>query len=557
MRLLTDYVIKRLIVFGSLTLDTTPWLLQLHWWRYRFMNLFSNSSSMTFIMLIFFYIGLCHYFLRLWSLILSLPRCPAPVFGTNPKSYNQSIRTQPVLSLMELLPLAEHGGWRQPHGCLGELQLPTTSSTCWSSDSRRIPDPSKLSTASATPSKKRKAKATPKAPAKRRRNSTRSPSCSPSPLPTWTNDEKQKLRTLKSDEKSWFSWRVISNKMGKSEHDVRSMWNQIKDKLGWLGCTGPILPHRYLQLKKQRCRAVLMHCDFSIQVPSNIVILILAMFIQLLYMIPYFQLRSNQYVTLLSFGPLLYATRHGPRPDLLAHTIQITNKGTLLLNGYITISSATELDPSGTYTSSPCDIESWFEAYMQQLADRNPYILTSWHHRLPATCLLMNMTVFFRPSRWSTPIMQTDISWRTSRPWSLTLWHNDGRSTYSRPIFTSCWTPTKALKSWTIYHIQFSTFSIGIIRLGRSTNTWTPLLRALPLLFRWSLIPTSRTLACSCASKVSPVGIHSSHRRGLLHLEIWITYPICRDGKWFLAHTPICSLTFTDRMTFFTCDFRL
>ena len=76
-----------------------------------------------------------------------------------------------------------------------------------------------------------------------------------------------------------------------------------------------------------------MHCDFSIQVPSNIVILILAMFIQLLYMIPYFQLRSN------------------------AHTIQITNKGTLLLNGYITISSATELDPSGTYTSSPCDIE--------------------------------------------------------------------------------------------------------------------------------------------------------------------------------------------------------
>jgi hypothetical protein len=54
----------------------------------------------------------------------------------------------------------------------------------------------------------------------------------------------------------------------------------------------------------------------------------------------------------------LYATRHGPRPDLLAHTIQITNKGTLLLNGYITISSATELDPSGTYTLSPCDIES-------------------------------------------------------------------------------------------------------------------------------------------------------------------------------------------------------
>ena len=71
-----------------------------------------------------------------------------------------------------------------------------------------IPDPPRLSTTVATPAKKRKAKATPKAPVKRRRNSTRSPSCSPSPLPTWTNDEKQKLRTLKSDEKSRFSWRA-------------------------------------------------------------------------------------------------------------------------------------------------------------------------------------------------------------------------------------------------------------------------------------------------------------------------------------------------------------
>jgi hypothetical protein len=67
-----------------------------------------------------------------------------------------------------------------------------------------IPDPPRLSSTVATPAKKRKAKATPKAPAKRRRNSTRSPSCSPSPLPTWTNDEKQKLRTLKSDENSDF-----------------------------------------------------------------------------------------------------------------------------------------------------------------------------------------------------------------------------------------------------------------------------------------------------------------------------------------------------------------
>ena len=96
-----------------------------------------------------------------------------------------------------------------------------------------LPDPSKLSSMASTPPKrKQKAKATPKAPAKRRRTGHKSPSRPPSPSTTWTMEEKQKLRTLKSDEKSRFSWRVISTKMGKTETDVRSMWNQIKDKLG-------------------------------------------------------------------------------------------------------------------------------------------------------------------------------------------------------------------------------------------------------------------------------------------------------------------------------------
>lgn len=92
-----------------------------------------------------------------------------------------------------------------------------------------LPDPSKLSSTAATPAKrKQKAKATPKAPAKRRRRSDKSPS----PLSTWTIEDKQKLYTLKSDEKSRFSWRVISTKMGKTETDVRAMWNQIKDVFG-------------------------------------------------------------------------------------------------------------------------------------------------------------------------------------------------------------------------------------------------------------------------------------------------------------------------------------
>ena len=96
-----------------------------------------------------------------------------------------------------------------------------------------LPDPSKLSTTASTPPKrKQKAKATPKAPAKRRRLPEQSRSRSSSPLSTWTFEDKQKLRTLKSDEKSRFSWRVISTKMGKSEADVRSMWNKIKDRLG-------------------------------------------------------------------------------------------------------------------------------------------------------------------------------------------------------------------------------------------------------------------------------------------------------------------------------------
>jgi hypothetical protein len=96
-----------------------------------------------------------------------------------------------------------------------------------------LPYPSKLSTTASPPAKRKPhAKATPKAPAKRCRRAEPSRSRSSSPLSTWTFEDKEKLRTLKADEKSRFSWRVISTKMGKSETDVRSMWNKIKDKLG-------------------------------------------------------------------------------------------------------------------------------------------------------------------------------------------------------------------------------------------------------------------------------------------------------------------------------------
>ena len=96
-----------------------------------------------------------------------------------------------------------------------------------------LPAPSKLSTRTPSPpNRKQKAKSAPKAPAKRRRRRDQSRSRSSSPLSLWTFEDKQKLRTLKADEKSRFSWKVIATKMGKSEEDVRSMWNKIKDKLG-------------------------------------------------------------------------------------------------------------------------------------------------------------------------------------------------------------------------------------------------------------------------------------------------------------------------------------
>ena len=97
-----------------------------------------------------------------------------------------------------------------------------------------LPAPSKLSTRTPSPpTRKQKAKFASKAPAKRRRRRDQSRSRFSSPLSLWTFEDKEKLRTLKADEKSRFSWKVIATKMGKSEEDVRSMWNKIKDKLGW------------------------------------------------------------------------------------------------------------------------------------------------------------------------------------------------------------------------------------------------------------------------------------------------------------------------------------
>jgi hypothetical protein len=98
-----------------------------------------------------------------------------------------------------------------------------------------LPAPSKLSShATAMPAtpKKRSTRATPKAPAKRWKSRSVAPPPSPSNPPTWTNDEKDKLRELKLDQRSRFNWKTVAGKLGRSEADVKNMWKHIKDRLG-------------------------------------------------------------------------------------------------------------------------------------------------------------------------------------------------------------------------------------------------------------------------------------------------------------------------------------
>ena len=68
----------------------------------------------------------------------------------------------------------------------------------------------------------------------------------------------------------------------------------------------------------------------------------------------------------------MYATSHGPRPDLFTYSIQITNKGILFFNGHLTISSTTGLESPVPAPHRPVILKVDLKP-MQQLADRNPY----------------------------------------------------------------------------------------------------------------------------------------------------------------------------------------
>ena len=203
--------------------DFARWLLRLLPHLSRFKNQFFFSFFTMYIMHISFYIGQWPCYHQHLFPTLNRHLYPAPNYSDSTNAFIDAVHLPPPDLADEEALMDE----------LMEPNLPGPHQHVAAPPPDALPDPSKLSAPASTPPKrKQKAKATPKAPVKRRRHHEQSRSRSSSPLTTWTADEKQKLRTLKSDEKSRFSWRVISTKMGKTEADVRSMWNKLKDQLG-------------------------------------------------------------------------------------------------------------------------------------------------------------------------------------------------------------------------------------------------------------------------------------------------------------------------------------
>lgn len=214
--------------------DPARWLLLHLQPQFRFKSQYSTSFSTMFIMHTFSYTGLWRYFLLPSFPTLNLRHYPAPEFGTNPMAYCRNIRLLPMHSLTLHIFLHRILMKRKPSWmtcCNTIFRSPTNMLVhhhpmlfqILRSFRQRHPHLRSVN---------RRPKLLPRPLTKRRRTERKSPSRSPSPSTTWTSEEKQKLRTLKSDERSRFSWRVISTKMGKTEADVRSMWNQIKDTFG-------------------------------------------------------------------------------------------------------------------------------------------------------------------------------------------------------------------------------------------------------------------------------------------------------------------------------------
>ena len=170
---------------------------------------------MMYTMRIFYYIEQWPYSRQHSFPTLNQHLFPAQTYGTNLKASDRTTLTRPMPSLTQYTSLRPTSLRKEAFmDELLEPNLPEPHQHVAAPPPDALPEPSKLSTTASTPPKrKQKAKATPKAPAKRRRLPEQSRSRSSSPVSAWTLEDKQKLRTLKSDEKSRFSWRVISTKM--------------------------------------------------------------------------------------------------------------------------------------------------------------------------------------------------------------------------------------------------------------------------------------------------------------------------------------------------------
>ena len=391
-----------------------------------------------------------------------------------------------------------------------------------------LPDPSKLSTTASTPAKRKpNAKATPKAPAKRRRRAEQSRSRSSSPLSTWTFEDKQKLRTLKADEKSRFSWRVISTKMGKSEADVRSMWNKIKDRLGWLpamwqwkkGFCCNVSPPRRTIAYVSPFHAPIVLCHFHttslpLSHPSIYCRSTWTTWPVILYTLPAILLclYAPTWIDIVSNEPWPMTTSHLPdapalRPEHLPlpreprHS-NVHQTGPLRL-----------LHPIGRL------FYNWIWNLCNNLL---PEIRTStsWPPRSQATSLRKHMTAFFKPLRWSTRTTPAVTLFQTWKLWWRILSCNAGRYTCRPPTSTWWSIRIKEPRCLMIFLILFWTFWTGIIPPGRLTNTSMPSRLASARL--WWSHPTQihRIQALLYTFKWFLEGIHSSRQPDIRRMPL-------------------------------------
>ena len=185
---------------------------------------------------------------------------------------------------------------RDQHDDQVDFMLPEPHVHVSAPDPAEVPDTCRFSHLDKTPAKRPKPKTTPKAPAKRQRRREKTPPRSPSPTSTWTLDDKKKLRILKEDERSRYSWKVIASKLGRTAPDVKQMWESIKDDPEWTPSV--VTPWPRFRLKNRDAPRSphpfhyrilqLLLCDYCVKLDQN-----LSVTLYLVYTYPDFELNLH------------------------------------------------------------------------------------------------------------------------------------------------------------------------------------------------------------------------------------------------------------------------